>query len=803
MLRMLLTLVVVCVASFEAHADRNSPIKANPAIILLDGADARQTILLEETNSQGKQADLTTKAAWSIQDPIIADLSASRVKPKRNGKTTVTARIYGQSISIPLEVRGMERAREFHFENDIEPLFGRFGCNTSGCHGKAEGQNGFKLSVFGFDPEADYAALVKEARGRRFFPEAPERSLFLTKAAGQVPHGGGVRIPVGSEAYELLRNWIAAGVPFGKQETPRVKQVRVEPNERVMTMHAAQQLRVMATYTDGREIDVTALARFQTNNEAIATVNSDGITQTLDIPGEATIMASYHNASAIFRVMVPQNGFTLEAKPVRHNIVDDHILTKLSKLNVQRSGLSSDATFHRRAFLDIIGTLPTPEETRTFLADTNANKRQALINRLLDRPEYADLWALKWADVLRVDRQVLGQQRAYDYYRWIHGRLANNTPFDQFAREIITADGPLDENPPANFFKVVTKPGEAANTISQVFLGVRLACAECHHHPFDRWGQDDYYKMAAFFTPMSVRKIGNIEAITTKGNATATHLRTGKLMTASPLGQSTNADIVGDRRTELAQWMTAANNPYFAKNIVNRLWAHFMGRGLIEPVDDIRATNPPSNPELLDALATEFIASGYNVKRVIKLICESYAYQTATASLQGNVKDEQNHSRMLLKRPAAEVLLDMLSSTTGVAEKFEQTPTNTRATQLWDSKVRHPFLKQFGRPSRASACECERNEEPSIAQVLNLLNGDAVNDKLRHDQSRIAVLARKKLSDTALCDELYLLILSRLPTNNERNKITAHLQKNNSRRREAIEDIAWALLNTKEFLFIH
>ncbi len=698
---------------------------------------------------------------------------------------------------------GAEPARAYHFENDIEPLFGRFGCNASGCHGKAEGQNGFKLSVFGFDPAADYAALVKENRGRRVFPEAPERSLILTKAAGHVPHGGGIRIPVNSEAYALLRGWIAAGVPVGDPAAPRVKAVRVEPAERVLAAHGSQPLRVVATYTDGRERDVTALARFQTNNEAVAVVSAEGDVAALDVPGEAAVMASFSNESAVFRVMIPQAGTFEKVAAPAVNVIDEKVADKLAKLNIQRSGLCSDATFHRRAFLDVIGTLPAVAETRAFLDDTSPDKRGKLIDRLLTRPEYADLWALRLADVLRVDRQILGHQRAYDYYRWIHGHVAKNTPFDQFARELVTAEGPLDETPPANFYKVATKPGEAAGTLSQVFLGIRIACAECHHHPFDRWGQDDYYGMAAFFTPVSVKKLGPLEALASKGDAVATHLRTGKPVTAQALGAAFPAETKGDRRAELAAWMTAAKNPFFARNVVNRLWAQFMGRGLVEPVDDMRATNPPSNPELLDALATAFIDSKYDVKRMVKLICESRTYQTATASVPGNAKDEQNYSRMLLKRPDAEVLLDMISQAAGVPEKFEGMPAGTKAVQLWDSKARHGFLKQFGRPARVSACECERASEPSIAQVLNLLNGETLNDKLRHEQGRVAALSRETPDDAAVVEELYLTIFSRPPTAAEQATVKAHLAKAAGRRQQALEDVAWALFNTKEFMFIH
>ena len=799
----LLCLVLATSSAGLRAETTDRPLMADPPEVLLMGADARRTVLLQGIDAANRPVDWTSQAAWSVEDPAIATMHGSRVKPLKDGQTRIVARVGTRQISIPLTVRDSQTKREYHFVNDIEPLFGRFGCNTSGCHGKAEGQNGFKLSVFGFDPESDHAALVSEARGRRLFAASPERSLLLTKASGQVPHGGGIRIPAGTEAYELLAGWIAAGAPMGSADTPPVKSVRIEPGERVLAPDGGQQLRVIAIHADGRERDVTSSARFQTNNEAVAVVDAGGKISATGIPGEAAVMASFANESAVFRVMVPQSGkFAVKSLP-SFNFIDDKVAAKLAKLNIERSGLCDDATFLRRAFLDVTGTLPTVAETKQFLADTRSDKRSLLVNDLLDRPEYADLWSLKWADVLRVDRQVLGHQRAYDYHRWIHSAFAKNTPFDVLTRELVTAEGPLDESPAANFYRVATKPGDAANSLSQVFLGIRLACAECHHHPFDRWGQDDYHGMAAFFAPVGFKKIGPLEALGANGEAVSKNPRTGKTLSARALGAALSPETRGDRRVELANWMTAPGNPFFARNIANRYWAHFMGRGLFEPVDDMRATNPPSNPELLDALAESFAGSHFDVKQLIRLICASRAYQTSSAILPGNVKDEQNHSRMLLKRPDAETLLDMISDATGIAEKYEGMLAGARAIQLWDSKTRHSFLKQFGRPARASACECERNAEPSIAQVLNLLNGETLNDKLRHDQGRVAILSREIKSDSELIEQLYLAMLARRPTEAESARIATHLAKNKDRRRQAIEDVAWALVNTKEFLFVH
>jgi hypothetical protein len=798
-----LALVTACAASLPAvAADTFAKIQVDPAQVELTGPNARQSLLLTGTTTDGRLVDLTREAKVTVTDAKLLQVEGNVLRSLADGNTTVRVEASGQTLTVPVKTAGTATPRSFHFENDIEPLFGRFGCNSSGCHGKAEGQNGFKLSVFGFDPSADYSALVKEARGRRVFPAGPERSLFLTKASGQVPHGGGIRFPLGSDAYELVRGWIAAGAPFGTTDAPRVESIRVDPAERVLGMHAGQQLRVTAKYTDGREVDVTHTARFQSNNDAVAAVAADGFVRSSDVPGEAAVMASFANEVGVFRVLVPRAGTINYPKLPVNNFIDPLVDAKLQKLHILPSGPVADAEFLRRVYLDVIGTLPTADEVRKFLADTSADKGSKLVDSLLQRDEYADYWALKWADVLRVDRQALGPQAAYSYYKWIRESVAANKPFDQFAREIVTAEGPLDEVPAASFYKVVTKPGETASTLSQVFLGVRIACAECHHHPFDRWGQNDYYGMAAFFTPMSVRKLGTAEAVIAQGEATATHLRTGEVVKAKPLAASP-AGGKGDRREELASWITAADNPFFARNLANRLWAHFLGRGLIEPVDDFRSTNPPTNPELLDALAKKFVESRYDVKAMVRLICNSRVYQTSSSPNETNDRDDQNYSRALFKRPDAEVLMDMVMQTTGVPEKFDGVPIGTRAIQLWDSKIRHYFLKQFGRPVRASACECERTAEPNIAQVLHLLNSEFVDTRLRHDDGHVARWVRTVADDDKLLDEMYLTFLARPASPDESKFAKEYLKTKAKSRREGFEDIAWALLNTKEFMFNH
>jgi hypothetical protein len=782
-----------------------SDVIADPATVRLSGPKAVYSLLIHGKTADGRLIDLTHAAHYRTLNPKVATVSDSGViRGVADGSTAVEVEAGGKKVQVAVTVKGSGDARRFNFENDVIPLFGRFGCNSSGCHGKAEGQNGFKLSVFGFDPAADYAALVKEGRGRRLFPAAPDASLLLAKASGRVPHGGGVRIPRNSSEYETIREWVAAGVPFGSADDPKVTAVRVEPSERQLAMRGTQQLRVIARYSDGREADVTAHAHYQSNNDGLASVSASGLVSAGEVPGEGAVMASYMNAVDVFRAVVPRPE-RIEKWPdlPENNFIDGLVYRKLRKLNVLPSESCDDADYLRRVYLDVIGTLPTADEARRFLTDKRSDKRARLVDELLGRPEYADYWALKWADLLRIDRQALGHKRAYGYYKWVRDGLAENKPYDRFVREIVTAEGPLGEVGPAAFYKAVTKPGEAASTLSQVFLGVRIACAECHHHPFDRWSQADYYGMQAFFAPVAVRGGPRDEVLLANGPAEAKNPRTGELSLAHALAVPAPKELPkGDSRPTLADWMTSPDNPWFARNLANRMWAHFVGRGLVEPVDDVRATNPPTNPELLDALAKSFVESKYDVKQLIRTIAASRVYQLSSQPNATNERDEQNASRALFKRIDAEVLLDMVCQTTGVPEKFSGVPAGSRAIQLWDSQVRHYFLKLFGRPVRASACECERVHEPGVAQVLHFLNSPEIHAKLAHDGGTVARLVKEKADDAALAEELYLTFYSRYPSEKEK-KVAAEYLKKSDRRREAAEDLAWSLMNSLEFVFNH
>jgi hypothetical protein len=798
--------IVSCAAAAEPKASI-AELSVSPASIRLTGPGAVYSILVDGKTATGQVIDVTAEASYRSLHPRVADVKgAGAVRAGADGSTTIVVQAAGRTIQIPVTVEGTGSPRRFHFENDIIPLFSRFGCNSSGCHGKAEGQNGFKLSVFGFDPDADYAALTKEARGRRIFPAAAEHSLLLKKISGQVPHGGGVRIARGSSEYELIRGWIAAGAPFGDSAEPTVAAIRVEPRERRLASHGRQQLRVVARYSDGRDVDVTRLARFQANNEALAAVSVDGLVTAGETPGEVAVMAGFMGNVDIFRAIIPRaEAIASFPKLSENNLIDTLVFQKLRKLNILPSETCDDADYLRRVYLDIIGTLPAAAEARHFLADRRADRRARLVDELLERPELADYWALKWADLLRVDRQVLGHKRAYAFYKWIRTSVAANKPLDQFAREVLTAEGPLNEIGPANFYKVITGPGDAASTLSQVFLGVRIACAQCHHHPFDRWSQTDYYGMEAFFAPVRVVGSPRDEMVVMAGGDPQTrHPRSGAAVFAHALGTKMPAKSpAGERRQILAEWLTTAENPWFARNLANRAWAHFLGRGLVEPVDDVRETNPPSNPELLNALARHLVENKYDFKKLVRLITASRVYQLSSRPNRTNEGDELNYSRALFKRIDAEVLLDMVCQTTGVGEKFAGVPAGTRAIQLWDSKVPHYFLKLFGRPVRVSACECERNHEPGVAQVLHLMNSPEVHAKLSHEGGYLARLVKRMKNDAELIEELYLTFLGRYPTAKEKAVATAYLGAEPEKRRQATEDLAWSMLNSVEFIFNH
>jgi hypothetical protein len=721
-----------------------------------------------------------------------------------DGNCQITLRLDNLMATVDVTVLNCKNTRPTTFERDVIPILSRFGCNGSGCHGKAEGQNGFKLSVFGFDPDADFNAITQEGRGRRIFPAAAEQSLLLQKVSGQMPHGGGVRIESERAEFDLLREWVVAGALRATPDTATVDRIEITPADRLMAFDQNQVTQVTAFYSDGLSRDVTNLVQFHSNRPAIGNVDADGIVITGTTAGTAAVMATFMGHVDVLQITVPQPGESIDDSGFdEFNYIDRFVNRNLKRLNIGPSNQADDATFLRRVYLDLIGTLPSAEESRQFLGKKDPKRRQQLVAELMERPEFADYWALKWADLLHVNRRALGHKNANAYYRWIHRSFAENMPLDQFAKEIVTAEGALRDVPAGNLFKVVTKPNEVASALSQVFMGVRIECAQCHHHPFDRWGQSDYYGMQAFFTQVSFKKSDRGELLLASGKQKTNHPRTGEAVFAHGLGEAMpEEEMEGDRRKEFASWLTSESNPWFARNMTNRVWGHFMGRGIVEPVDDLRLTNPPSNPELLEALAAQFKGNQYDLRKLILDITASAAYQRSNEVLQTNRGDQRNYSRFAFKSLPAEVLLDAVCQVTGVPEKFDGVPAGSRAIQLWDSEVPHEFLRLFGRPIRVTACECERVSEPTVSQVLHAFNSPRVQSKLSRPDGTIAKLCRKGLADSELIDELYLSYFSRLPDEKEREAVLKYV-KSRSDRTKAFEDVAWSMLNSLEFLFNH
>jgi hypothetical protein len=789
-------------SAVESSCSAQEPaIQVSPAIIVLDNPEATQQILVRSSDA-GR--DLTGLVQYEVTDPTIASVDAfGLVQPKSDGRTSLVVRHGNEQRRVSIEVSGLESPAEVDFQTQIIPLFSKSGCNSAGCHGKAEGKNGFKLSVFGFDPAADFDAIVKESRGRRLLASTPEHSLLLRKASGQIAHGGGKRLDPAGLRYQRLRRWIAEGARFDA-EAPPITAIEVEPREQVLRFGGTQQLRVTAIDADGKRRCITADAEYDSNAATIATADGRGLVQASDVPGQAAILVRYLGHVTLCRIVIPRTETTF-ARPPEVNFIDRHAWDNLQRLGIPPSDLADDATFLRRVYLDTIGTLPTAAEARAFLANKNADKRARLIDQVLERPEYADYWAMRWSDLLRVDRDAITPAGAVAITRWLRRQFADNRPYDEFVRDIVTARGSISEEGPAAFFKALGSPEDMSRSVSQLFLGVRIQCAQCHHHPSDHWGQDDYFALAGFFTGVARKaQPSGGELIVSKKSADMKHPRTGKAVPARALGaEPVDVKDLSDRRIVLANWLTAPENPFFARALVNRLWAHYFSRGLVEPLDDMRVTNPATIEPLLDDLAKHFQAGKYDVKAFTRTLLNSRLYQLAGRPPTSNVLDEQNFSYVAPKAMPAEVLLDAISQATGVSEKFNGWPEGYRAIQIWDNRMPSYFFRIFGRPVRASVCECERSNEPSIAQALHLMNSEEIAAKIHAKDGTARRLARSNKSPHEIIDELYLGTLSRFPTEPERRTVIRFFAEAGEDRQGAVEDVLWALLNTRSFVYNH
>ena len=715
----------------------------------------------------------------------------------------------------PVETRGI------NFVNDVMPVLTKAGCNAGICHAKAGGgQNGFELSLLGFEPREDYEHLVREGRGRRLFPASPAQSLLLRKAAGTVPHGGGVRLPEDSPEYALLRDWIEQGTPWDAGLDAELSDIELRPSRGKLERGKSAQLEAIAHYSDGSSRDVTRLALFESNDPALAEVTHSGRVTAKDLPGNVSVMVRYQGRVAVFRGSIPLAAPIDELPPAR-NFVDELVFANLRTLGIPPSAVCDDSTFMRRAALDIAGRLPTAEEISEFLASERADRRERYVDELLRSPQYADYFANKWTALLKNRRDEASDITSnFAFHAWIRDSLLTNVPYDQLVRELLAATGTVIANPAVAWYKRVKEPKQQMEDVAQLFLGVRMQCAQCHHHPFERWSQDDYYGLTAFFTrvgrkPTDTR--GEDQIFHSRGIAQAKNAKTGRLVLPRALGDDVGPIAAEeDPRLRLADWLRGGDNPYFAESLVNRYWKHFFGRGLIEPEDDIRDTNPPSNPELLDALAEHFVDSGYDLKQLVRTITTSATYQLSSVPNRYNLADTQNFSRFYPKRLQAEVLLDAIDELTGATTQFANLPAGTRAIALPDNSYNKssPFLKVFGRPENQSVCECERVESASLAQSLHLINAADIRGKLATAGGTADRLAEDPRPLEERIADLYRLAFSREPTAQELETAASFFAEpriDASRKpidavqsaKHNFQDWLWAMINSKEFLFNH
>lgn len=695
-------------------------------------------------------------------------------------------------------------AGEVEFLRDVIPALTKSGCNAGACHGSFQGRGGFHLSLLGFNPAADYDAIVKASRGRRVSLASPAQSLILLKATAAVGHGGGKRLSHDSPAYQLLERYLAEGARPLREDAPQIAALVLPTRDLVLRQQETAALQVTARWSDGAENDVTAWALYDARDPTAMDVSPDGRMTALR-PGKTSVSIRYLGQVASVSVTTPFG----ESAPVDfapNNYIDELVSAEWTRLGMAPAAPASDHEFLRRVFLDLIGTLPTPDEVRRFLASAAADKRSRLIDELLERPEYVDFWTLKWGDLLRSHRRYLGDKGLASFNGWLRRSIRENKPLDVMVRELLTAQGNLFANGPVAYFFIDQKPEELAETTAQLFLGVRLQCARCHHHPFEVWGQDDYYGLAAFFTRLETRESGDkgrfggmqaLRAVAGDVRPLTMLARPRLFGAAQPLSESP-----ADLRLALADWIANKENPYFARNFANRYWSYMIGRGLVEPIDDMRATNPASNPALLDALAADFAAHGFDAKHLLRTICNSRIYQLAAEIAPERDADGRLFTHRAPRRLTAEVLLDAVNSAAGAAETFAGTPPGARAVALPDPNVPSDFLQIFGRPQRNSSCECARESSPDLLQALHLLNNGALNAKISHPQGRVARLLARSATDQELADELYLATLARFPTDAERQALGALLTEAPTRE-EGWQDLLWTLINSPEFAFNH
>jgi hypothetical protein len=797
-------------AAEPATADIGQPerIELFPASIKLDGPRRQAQLVVTGVYSDGSLRDLTRAATFASLDEAVCQVDGSVVKPKGDGQAELMVSVGGQSAKAMVEVSGQQAPQPVSFEYDTLAALTKQSCNSGACHGSPSGKGGFRLSLRAFDTALDGLTLIREDLGRRTNPLNPEASLLLAKPLMNVPHGGGQKLKKSDPAYAVLRDWVAEGCKPDPAETPRCVKIEVfPPSGRVLRQPAhTQQLAVVAHFADGTARDVTDLACFDSSDSQVAEVNAAGFVTSHD-RGEAAIVVRYHeHVETCFLTFVKEiPGYEWQPQP-QHNFIDELVDAKLRQLQYNPSGLCSDEEFLRRVYLDLIGLLPTVEETNAFLADESPEKRARLIDALLYRPEFARFWALKWGDLLKLTSAQVGGDAVHKYHRWLENAWRENMPYDQFARELVAAQGSTLSQPAANFYRTTVDANDAVETVSQVFLGSRIQCAKCHNHPFERWTQDNYYGLAAFFNRVQRKKSLRPDEmlIFTTNAGEVTQPRTGRLMKPW-LPEQGELDLPAetDRREALVEWLVRPDNPYFARMEANRLWSHLFGKGIVDPVDDFRDSNPPSNGPLLDRLAQEFAEHGFDRKHLLRVMLQSRTYQSDYRTNEWNKSDTKYNSHFSPRLLSAEQLLDAICTITGLDEQFGSLPPGTKATQIpAPDLAKHDFLKIFGQPERQTVCQCERASDSNLSMAIQFFNGPLIYNKLRSDQNRFRKAVAAGTTDEEIIAELYLAAFSRRPTEKELSTSLAHIAAKEDRL-AALEDICWAILNMNEFLFQH
>jgi hypothetical protein len=806
-------LVVVGCNSLPKGAPQVTAISLTPGVVNLKVA-GQQRLLVNGTVA-GREVDVTHFAKFTSDRPKVASVDGDGiVRAEGPGEAVVTARYGPHKAGFKVTVTPRSKGQPLSLVNDVLPVLSKAGCNAGSCHAKPDGQNGFKLSIFTYDPRNDWREIVEDARGRRVFPAFPEESLIVKKATLAMPHEAGRRVKPGSESERVLVQWIRDGMVYQRENEPKLERVSVEPAVRSYRKGQLQRLVVQAHYSDGSTRDVTGLTDFISNEGEIASVDEHGHVTVGEVNGEGTIVARYMGQVAIARITVPAENRlpkTLYAALPKNNLIDGLAYTQFQELGLFPSDLCTDPEFLRRASLDAIGRLPTLDETKAFLEDKSADKRNQLIERLLADPAYADHWANKWADLLRPNPDRVGLKSVYVLDQWLREAFRENKPMDQFTREIITANGSTHRFGPTVIYRDKRTPTELAVIFNQIFLGMRMECAQCHNHPNEKWTQTDFFSMAAYFAQVKRKGSGvsppisgGTEWFFHGGTGEVKHPVTGEVLPPKPPETAPVKLKEGaDPRDALMDWMTEPDNPFFASAMVNRVWGAFFGRGIVEPVDDIRASNPPVNAALLDQLAGHFVKLKYDHKALIRTIMQSHLYQLSSTPNDTNRADTRHFSRSYRRRLSAEVLLDAISDVTGVPESFSATWSGARAMETWNFKISSEFMDAFGRPNSSSDPPCERNTKGTIVQSLHLMHAEKLNSKITHEKGLARKLAEGKQTPAGIAQTIYLAALSRRPTEKEGAVVAAYFQKHKDNRRAAVEDFLWALINSAEFVLNH